>query len=417
MRTSPSPRRPLSSRLALIGTAAVLAAVPVFASAAAANADDSFAVTTPTQGQVGVPEYFPNTAQFAGTGLSAGNHVDVQYVTGDGSLHTAIYGGNTRADDGSWTTVANFDLLGVGQTQVVSTVEEVAEDGTILQSRALTFTLAVAPNPANPFTVTTPYVTETVDSATPTFTGTGEPGAEIVITYGARSLTTAEAGRGIVDAQGNFSIVTDFSRLEPGAGTEAQGGVGAIFTQTLNGQPVPGADQKSILFYFAEAPVPLIPLTLTVDPTSLTVADVTAADKGVAISATGFSPNEGLTATLTGPDGVVVEISGSGSLFADDEDGSFSDRLTLTGDVLTGEYTLTLSGNRSGRVVSAEFVVLADPATPVAPGGNAGNAVPAGAGGGQLAKTGFDAAPLGVLAGGLLLAGLVVAALRRRAHA
>jgi LPXTG-motif cell wall-anchored protein len=310
----------------------------------------------------------------------------------------------------------------VGQTQVVSTVEEVADDGTVLQSRPLTFTLAVAPNPANPFTVTTPYVTETIDSATPTFTGTGEPGAEIVITYGARSLTTAEAGRGIVDAQGNFSIVTDFSRLEPGAGTEAQGGVGAIFTQTLNGEPVPGADQQSILFYFAEAPVPLIPLTLTVDPTSLTVADVTDADKGVEVTATGFSPNEGLTATLTGPDGAVVELSGAGSLFADDEDGSFADRLTLTGDVLTGDYTLTLSGNRSGRVISTEFTVVANPVTPVTPGGNGGNTVPAGTGtaatgSGQLAKTGVDAAPLGALAGGLLLAGLVVAVLRRRAQA
>ncbi|MCS5497721.1 hypothetical protein NY547_10785 [Cnuibacter physcomitrellae] len=416
MRTSHSTRRSLSSRLAFIGTAVVLAVVPVLASAAAANADDSFAVTTPSQGQVDVPEYLPNTAQFAGAGLSAGNHVDVQYVTGDGSLHTAIYGGNTRADDGSWTAVANFDLLGVGQTQVISTVEEVAADGTVVQSRPLVFTLAVAPNPANPFTVTTPYVTETIDSATPTFTGTGEPGAEIVITYGARSLTTAEAGRGIVGADGTFSIVTDFSRLEPGAGTQAQGGVGAIFTETLNGEAVPGADQQSILFYFAEAPVPLIPLTLTVDPSSLTVADVTDPDKGVAITATGFSPNEGLTATLTGPDGVAVELSGAGGLFADDEDGSFADRLTLSGDVLTGEYTLTLSGNRSARIISTEFTVVANPVTPVTPGGNGGNAVPAPTGSGQLANTGFDAAPLGALAGGLLLAGLVVAALRRRAH-
>jgi hypothetical protein len=394
----------------MIGTAALIAVAPIFVTATAANADASFDVTTPSQGQVGVPEYFPNTAQFAGIGLSEGNTVDVQYVTGDGTLHTAIYGGNTRDANGNWSTTANFDLLGTGQTQVVSTVNEVAPDGTVLQTRPLTFSLAVAPNPANPFNVTYPGTGTVVDTATPTFTGTGEPGAEIVITYGARSVTEAEAGRGIVDANGDFAIVTDFSRLEPGSL-----GTGAVVNQYLNGEIIPGFDRQSIAFTFAEPPVPLIPLTLTIDPTSLTVDSVKNIDQGVQLSATGFSPNEGLTITLTGPDGAAVEVSGAAGVFANVEDGSFADTLTLTGDVLTGSYTVTISGDRSGRSISAAFTVVANPVTPA----NAGNpAIPAGApGSGTLASTGFDGLTLGSLAGGLLLAGIALAAVRRRATA
>ena len=391
----------------MIGTAALIAVAPIFVTHTAAQADDSFAVTTPTQGQVGVPEYFPNTAQFAGTGLSEGNTVDVQYLTGDGSQHTAIYGGNSRAADGSWAAIANFDLLGTGQTQVVSTVREVAPNGTIVQTRPLTFTLAVAPNPADPFTVTYPGTSAVVDTATPTFTGTGQPGAEIVITYGARSVTEAEAGRGIVGTNGQFSIVTDFSRLEPGSL-----GTGAVVNQYVNGQTLPGADRLSIAFTFATPPVPVIPLTLTIDPSSLSIDDVTNVDKGVQLAATGFSPNEGLVITLVGPDGAAVQLAGAEGIFADDEDGSYVDQLVLTGDVAVGDYTVTISGNRSLRTVSAEFTVVANPVTPVNP------AKPAGApGSGTLASTGLDGLALGTLAGGLMLAGITLAAIRRRANA
>lgn len=399
----------------MIGTAALIAVAPIFVTATAAQADDTFAVTTPSQGQVNVPapQYLPNAADFAGTGLSEGNTVDVQYVTGDGSLHTAIYGGNTRDANGNWATTANFDLLGAGQTQVVSTVREVAPDGTVLQTRPLTFTLAAAPNPANPFTVTYPGTGTVVDTATPTFTGTGEPGAEIVITYGARSVTEAEAGRGIVGANGQFSIVTDFSRLEPDSR-----GTGAVVNQYLNGEIIPGFDRLSIAFTFAEAPVPLIPLTLTIDPTSLTVDSVKNIDMGVQLAATGFSPNERLAITLTGPDGVAVELAGAADVFADVEDGSYVDSLILTGDVAVGNYTVTITGDRSLRTVSANFTVVANPAPAVNPANPANPAKPAGTpGSGTLASTGLDGLTLGSLAGGLLLAGIAMAAIRRRVNA
>jgi len=403
-----APARSFSSRLALIGTAALVAIAPVFVTATAANADDSFDVTTPSQGQLDVAQSFPNVTQFTGTGLSEGNTVDVQYVTGDGSLHTAIYGSVTPDDNGDWSTLANFDLLGVGQTQVVATVTEENQAGEVLQTRPLTFSFAYAPNPADPFAVTYPGTGTVVDTPTPVFTGTGQPGAEIVIIYGARSVTEAEAGRGLVQADGTFSIETDFSRLEPGSL-----GTGAVVYQYLNGQEIPGADRQSIAFTFATPPVPLIPLTLTIDPQSLTVDNVKSADKGVQLTATGFSPNEGLSITLTGPDGIAVDIDGADGVFADVEDGSFADRLTLTGDVLPGQYTVTVTGDRSERTVSATFTVVPNPVvagTPVAP-------VAGTPGSGTLASTGFDGAGLGLLAGGLLLGGIVLAAARRRANA
>jgi hypothetical protein len=403
----------LSSRIALIGTAALIAVAPVFVTATAANADDSFAVTSPTQGQTNVAETFPAVVPMTGVGLSEGNHIDVRYVTGDGSVQTAIFGSNIRNADGSWSTNANFGQLGVGQTQVVATVLELNEANEVLQTRPLTFTLAVAPNPADPFTVTYPGTGTVVDTPTPTFTGTGVPGADIVIIYGARSVTEAEAGTGVVDVNGNFSIVTDFSRLEPGSL-----GTGAVVYQYLNGEEIPGADRLSIAFTFAAPPVPLIPLTLTIDPASLTVDTVKSADQGVQLAATGFSPNEGLSITLTGPDGVAVDIAGADGVFADVEDGSYVDRLTLTGDVLTGQYTVTITGDRSLRTVSTSFTVVANPsnagtpAAPVTPGRVAGTP-----GSGTLANTGFDGSGLGLLAGGLLLGGIVLAAARRRANA
>jgi hypothetical protein len=384
---------------------------PVFVTATAANADDSFDVTTPSQGQTNVAETFPAVVPMAGIGLSEGNHVDVRYLTGDGTVQTAIFGGNLRNADGSWSTNANFGQLGVGQTQVVATVLELNEANEVLQTRPLTFTLAVAPNPANPFRVTYPGTGTVVDTPNPVFTGTGVPGADIVIIYGARSVTEAEAGTAVVDLDGNFRVETDFSRLEPGSL-----GTGAVVYQYLNGEEVPGADRLSIAFTFAAPPVPLIPLTLTIDPTSLTVDNVKNVDQGVALSATGFSPNEGLSIVLTGPDGVAVDVAGADGVFADVEDGSFADRLTLTGDVLTGTYTVTITGDRSLRTVSADFTVVANPVAAGTPGTQV-RPVAGTPGSGTLANTGVDGAGLGLLAGGLLLGGIVLAAARRRATA
>jgi hypothetical protein len=391
--------------LAALGVAFAVLALPLVGTATAANAAaDTFAVLSPTEGQSDVPEAFPNTAVISGEGLTVGNTVDVQYVTGDGSTSTAVYGENTGDDDGTWAVVANFDLLGLGQTAVAATVTEVAPDDSVVASIPLTFTLAVAPNPADPFTVTSPEVGQVVDTATPEFTGTATPGTTIVVLYGARSGSTAEAGVATVGDDGTYVVETDFTRLEPGSlGTGAD-----VFNFDADGEPIPGITPIGVFFSFAEAPVALIPLTLTVDPSTLTTS--AAAGTGVGLTATGFSPNEELTLALTLPDGSQQPISEDAvQIFADDEDGSFADTLVISGAPV-GDYTVTLTGVRSERTVSATFAVTADPvnptpspnpSTPATPVPNPAPG-PAGNGEGSLAATGFDTV------GGIGIAGLLL---------
>ncbi|MDO9398257.1 MAG: hypothetical protein Q7T71_17055, partial [Herbiconiux sp.] len=215
--TPPSDRR-RGARFAALGVALAVLALPLVGTATAANAAaDTFAVTSPTPGQTDVPEAFPKTAAIAGTGLTEGNHVDVQYVTGDGSLHTAIYSESTGDADGAWSVIANFDLLGLGQTEVVATVSELTPDDEEVVSTPLTFSLAVAPNPTDPFTVASPGVGEVVGDPAPEFSGTATPGTTVVVLYGARSGSTAEAGAATVGDDGTYVVATDFSRLEPGS--------------------------------------------------------------------------------------------------------------------------------------------------------------------------------------------------------
>lgn len=419
------PAAGIRRRIAVVAAALAIAAAPALVAGTAAHADASFAVTSPGQGETGVQQTFPNVVPFTGIGLSAGNHIDVQYVTGDGSLHTAIYGGENRQADGSWTTNANFDLLGTGVTTVVSTVYELDATNTVVQQRPLTFTLAFAPHPADPFTVTSPRTLDVVPTTTPVFTGTGTVGSTVVITYGARSLQTAEAGVGTVGLDGSFSIPTDFSRIEPGE-TETR----AIVTEyTPQGEPQPGVASIAIAFSFAETPAPRLPLTVSIDPTSLDVS--TATSTGVAVAATGFSPNERVFVTVTDAAGTTVEPAGTrpADIFADDEDGSVSDSIVLPTGTVAGTYTITVTGERSTYTASNTLYVVADAVAPVpspsaTPGTTPGTQPvrPAGTGAnGALANTGADAgAAFGIagLAGMLVLAGAgTLIAYRRRARA
>ncbi len=414
MHTTPPPQRRAGARLAALGTALAVLALPLVGTATAAHAAaDTFAVTSPTEGQTGVPEAFPKTAVIEGAGITAGNHVDVQYVTGDGTEHTAVYTDTMASDDGPWSVVANFDLLGLGQTAVVATVSELTADDEVVASIPLTFTLAVAPNPTDPFVVATPGVGEVVDTATPEFSGTASPGTTIVVLYGARSGSTAEAGTTTVAADGSWSVVTDFSRLEPGSlGTGAD-----VYNLDADGEPLPGITPLGVFFTFAEAPVPLIPLTLVVDPQSTTVS--AAGSTGVALAATGFSPNEQLTVAVTLPDGSALPVADDAApVFANDEDGSYAGSIVVA-SAAVGAYSVTITGVRSERTVSAGFEVVADPVptptptpTPApTPGGGGGN----GSGGGALANTGFEAAGgLGLGAVLLLLGGAAAVVVRRR---
>ena len=407
-----SGRRPAALGAALAAFAVVI--LPFVGTATAANAAaDTFSVTSPTPGQTDVPEAFPKTAAFSGEGLDAGNHVDVQYVTGDGSLHTAVYSESTGADDGTWSLIANFDLLGTGQTEVVATVSELTPDDEVVVSIPLTFSLAVAPNPANPFTVASPGVGEVVTTDAPEFSGTATPGTTVVVLYGARAGSTAEAGAATVQDDGSYVVATDFSRLEPGSlGTGAD-----VFNFDENGEPIPGIDRIAVFFTFETAPVPLIPLALAVDPATSTVSAATST--GVALTAAGFSPNEELTLAVTGADGAaVVPVDLPLNIYANDEDGSYASSIVLPAGVVAGDYTVTLTGVRSEGTVSASFAVTADPVVPPTPTPSnpaaPGKPGTGGGNGGSLAATGLDGSGFLGMGALLLLGGAAALIIRRR---
>lgn len=368
------PTRSVATRLAVIGTGAALVIAPVLVGGTAfAAPGDPFAVTTPANGATDVQQTLPNVVPFAGTGLPDGDFASVSYLDATGGVHNATFGGSTNTD-GDWTGNENFGELSVGQTRVVATVSALDEDTLAVDASVtpvtVTFDLAVAPNPANPFKVTSPESNSAtpVESTTPTFTGTGEPGAQIVITYGARAAKTGTAATTTVADDGTWSTPTDFSELEPG-----QTDGSAIVTEyDADGNVFPGTSGLRINFVFPSAPAPAIPLALTIDPSTLTLSEATST--GVGFAATGFSPDEEVTITVTDANGGVVALAQAADHFyVDDETGSFVGQAVLPSTAGVGTYTITVTGVRSTRTVSADFTVTADPAgtTPVGtvPGG------------------------------------------------
>lgn len=364
--------RSFASKLAVFGTAAALVVAPALVSVTAASAADAFAVTTPTNGATAVPLAGFNLVEFTGTGLPAGDYAYVTYSDVNGAANRATYAGSTRNADGTWSGSEDFRGLPAGETRVVATVTARINDGagpdnqgtvdTTVAPVVLTFDLAEAPNPANPFTVAAPESNSTtpVASTTPTFSGTGNPGATIKITYGARAGATGTAATVKVDADGNWSTTTDFSQIEPG---ETKGS--AIVTEYgTNGEVFPGTDGMRINFVFPSAPAPAIPLTLTASPKSSTISSAISA--GVSFVATGFSPGEEVTIAVTDSNGSVVTIAKTvDHYYAETTDGSFSGLVILPTTAGAGTYTVSVTGLRSvpERTASGTFVVTANPAT------------------------------------------------------
>lgn len=355
---------PIGMKLAVLGSGAALICAPMFvAGAANAAPGDPFAVTAPANGATAVAQTFPNVVPFTGTGLPAGDYASVSYLDANGTVRNATFGSSTNTD-GDWTGNENFGQLSTGQTQVVATVSALdlqtnAVDAAVTPV-TVTFDLAVAPNPANPFTVTAPATNSTtpVETTTPTFTGTGNPGAKIVITYGARAAKTGTAATTTVAADGTWTTPTDFSELEPGT-TDGS----AIVTEYgTDGVVFPGTSGQRINFTFPSAPAPLISLALTIDPTTLTLSDATTT--GVGFAATGFSPDEEVTVVVTDPSGAEVVLpQATDHFYVDDETGSLLGAAVLPSTVGTGTYSITVTGVRSLRTVTSDFTVTADPTT------------------------------------------------------
>lgn len=361
------------SRLAVFGIAAVVAVAPALIGVGVANAAPLpvVTVTTPANGATGVAQVAPNVVAFAGSGVPAGDYASVSYTDLTGAAHNATFSGSTDAGAGNWTGAETFDQLSVGQVTVtaVVTAKDVTTDAVDpnVAPGTTTFTLAVAPKPAQPFAITSPVSNSTtpVASTKPTFTGTGQAGATITIVYGARAGQNLVAATTTVGATGTWSTPTDFSLLEPGQ-TDGT----AIVTETLNGKVVAGTSPTGVNFVFPSAPAPLIPVTLTTAPKSSTLSSATT--KGVAFAATGFSPDEEVTIAVKDPSGATIALPKSAAhFFADVATGSFIGAVVLPTTAGTGTYTVTVTGVRSARVATGTFAVVADPVT-TAPTGPVG---------------------------------------------
>jgi LPXTG-motif cell wall-anchored protein len=150
-----------------------------------------------------------------------------------------------------------------------------------------------------------------------------------------------------------------------------------------------------------------------------------AAGHGIAVRATGFFPGERVTASLTSPPGVASDIvlhdDGPlveyGTTRTSDDRGRISYHLAISGQyfAINGDYRITLTGERSGLVLSTGFTVAGTSA--VDPDSNywQGTATAA-AGRGTLPATGGgdSALALGGLGGLMLLAGGAIVLRRRR---
>ncbi|WP_148050113.1 LPXTG cell wall anchor domain-containing protein [Frigoribacterium sp. PhB107] len=346
-----------SARRGLVAapTALALALGGVLLAAGPASAAAPVTITSPAPGSTydnsaGLPQVVPIT----GTGLPTTDDLVLTYDIGTGTPAQALFSGTTHNDDGSFFVNANFGQLPPGETTVLATVAGAdAQSGLAdpeVTPLAYTFELAVAPNPASPFTVTYPGTGTVVDTTTPVFTGTAQPGSTVTVTYSNKNLGNSTAGTGIADLAGNYSIPTTFLDLAPGSL-----GTGANVTQS---NPDAQVGRLSVNFTFAQAPVPAIAPTITATPDEVTVDEATTT--GVAIAATGFSPGEEITTVVTDSEGAVVELADRAlNYYADDTVGAYADTVVFADDVLADDYTITLTGVRSG-IVQAVDVTVAD---------------------------------------------------------
>jgi hypothetical protein len=350
-------RTPLrsSARRGLVAapTALALALGGVLLAAGPASAAAPVTITSPAPGSTydnsaGLPQVVPIT----GTGLPAADDLALTYDIGTGTPAQALFSGTTHNDDGSFFVNANFAQLPPGETTVVATVSGAnAQSGLPdpeVTPLTYTFELAVAPNPAFPFTVTYPGTGTVVDTTTPVFTGTAQPGSTVTVTYSNKNLGNSTAGTGVADLAGNYSIPTTFLDLAPGSL-----GTGANVTQT---NPDAQVGRLSVNFTFAQAPVPAIAPTVTATPGEVTLDEATTT--GVAIAATGFSPGEEVTTVVTDSEGSVVDLADRElNYYADDNVGAYADTVVFADTVVADDYTITLTGVRSGIVLAVDVTV------------------------------------------------------------
>jgi hypothetical protein len=352
-------RTPLrsSARRGLVAapTALALALGGVLLAAGPASAAAPVTFTSPAPGSTydnstGLAQVVP----LAGTGLPQADTLVLTYDRGDGTFVNGIFGGTTTNADTSFTTNANFGGLLPGETTVVANVSGAnAQSGAVdpeVTPSTYTFELAVAPNPAFPFRVDYPGTGTVVDTTTPVFTGVAAPGSTVTVTYSNKNLGNSVAGTATANPDGTFSVPTTFLDLAPGSL-----GSGANVTQS---NPAAQVGSLGVAFTFAEAPVPAIAPTITATPDEVTLDEATTT--GIAVAATGFSPGEEVRTVVTDSEGTVVVLADRAlNYYAENTVGSYADTIVFADDVVADDYTITLTGVRSG-IVQAVDVTVAD---------------------------------------------------------
>jgi hypothetical protein len=106
-----------------------------------------------------------------------------------------------------------------------------------------------------PFAVGSPQSGSSVNSTTPTFSGTGTTGNTVTLTYSGQQLLTYTAGTAVVDDAGNWSTPTSFASANPGE-TE---------TRVRVTETTPTGTETGTFFItvnFPSAPVPAAVFTL-----------------------------------------------------------------------------------------------------------------------------------------------------------
>lgn len=352
-------RTPLrsSARRGLVAapTALALALGGVLLAAGPASAAAPVTITSPAPGSTydnsaGLPQVVPIT----GTGLPTTDDLVLTYDIGTGTPAQGLFAGTTHNPDGSFSVNANFGQLPAGETTVVANLSAAdAQSGVAdpeVTPSTYTFELAVAPNPAFPFRVDYPGVGTVVDTTTPVFTGVAAPGSTVTVTYSNKALGNSVAGTATTNPDGTFSVPTTFLDLAPGSL-----GTGANVTQS---DPAAQVGSLGVAFTFAEPPVPAIAPTITATPDEVTVEQATTT--GIAIAATGFSPGEEVRTVVTDSEDTVVVLADRAlNYYADSDAGAYADTVVFADDVLADDYTITLTGVRSG-IVQAVDVTVAD---------------------------------------------------------
>jgi LPXTG-motif cell wall-anchored protein len=297
---------------------------------------------------------FTQLLPLAGTGLPAADDLVFTYDRGDGTLANGINVGTTHNPDGTFSVTANVGELLPGETTVDAVLTAVDATTRVVDPEVTatdyTIELAVAPNPAFPFRVDYPGVGTVVDTTTPVFTGVAAPNSTVTVTYSNKNLGNSVAGTATANPDGTFSVPTTFLDLAPGSL-----GSGANVTQS---NPAAQVGSLGVAFTFATAPVPAIAPTITATPDEVTVDEATTT--GIAIAATGFSPGEEVRTVVTDSEGTVVDLADRAlNYYADDTVGAYADTIVFADDVLADDYTITLTGVRSG-IVQAVDVTVAD---------------------------------------------------------